>query len=73
MHLILQGSAVFYGPRGEERHCGLYEGVMLPKGCFYRFQATSEEPLVMTVEMVEVPLCPWVTEMLVGLALIEVP
>src|SRR5438309_11473014 len=34
-HLILQGSAVFYGPRGEERHCGQYEGIMLPKGCFY--------------------------------------
>ena len=31
VHLILQGSAVFYGPRGEERHCGLYEGILLPK------------------------------------------
>lgn len=46
-HLILQGSACFYGPRGEEKHCGQYEGIMLPSGCFYRFLATSEEPLVL--------------------------
>jgi mannose-6-phosphate isomerase-like protein (cupin superfamily) len=46
-HLILQGSACFYGPRGEEKNCGQYEGIMLPSGCFYRFQATSEEPLVL--------------------------
>ena len=46
-HLILQGSGCFYGPRGEEKHLGQYEGVMLPAGCFYRFLATSEEPLVL--------------------------
>lgn len=46
-HLILQGSACFYGPRGEETHCGQYEGIMIPAGCFYRFQATSEEPLIL--------------------------
>ena len=47
LHLILSGSACFYGPRGEERHCGPYEGIVLPAGCFYRFHATSEEPLVL--------------------------
>jgi len=46
-HLVLDGSACFYGPRGEEVHCGKYEGVMLPSGSFYRFHATSEEPLVL--------------------------
>ena len=46
-HMVLQGSACFYGPRGEEKHIGPYEGVMLPSGSFYRFQATSEEPLVL--------------------------
>jgi mannose-6-phosphate isomerase-like protein (cupin superfamily) len=46
-HLVLQGSARFYGPRGEELDCGPYEGVMLPAGCFYRFNATSKEPLVL--------------------------
>src|SRR5258708_16642983 len=29
-HLVLAGSACFYGPRGEELHCGPYEGIMLP-------------------------------------------
>lgn len=46
-HLVLQGSARFYGPRGEEKEVRQYEGVMLPKGCFYRFMATSEEPLIL--------------------------
>lgn len=46
-HLVLQGSACFYGPRGEELHCGPYEGIMLPSGSFYRFEATSEENLVL--------------------------
>ncbi len=46
-HLVLSGSACFYGPRGEERHCGQYEGVMLPSGSYYRFNATSEEPLIL--------------------------
>lgn len=46
-HLVLSGSACFYGPNGEEKHCGPYEGVMLPSGCYYRFLATSKEPLVL--------------------------
>jgi len=46
-HLVLQGSARFYGPRGEELDCGPYEGIMLPAGSFYRFNATSAEPLVL--------------------------
>ncbi len=46
-HLVLSGSARFYGPRGEEVDCGQYEGIMLPAGSFYRFHATSEEPLVL--------------------------
>lgn len=46
-HLVLDGSACFYGPRGEEIHCGKYEGIMLPAGSFYRFHATSEEPLIL--------------------------
>lgn len=46
-HLVLQGSARFFGPRGEEVDCHQYEGIMLPAGSFYRFNATSEEPLVL--------------------------
>ncbi len=46
-HLVLQGSARFYGPRGETLDCGQYEGIMLPSGSFYRFNATCEEPLIL--------------------------
>jgi mannose-6-phosphate isomerase-like protein (cupin superfamily) len=55
IHLILQGSAVFYGPRGEERHCGQYEGILLPRGSFYRFQATGKEPLILLRMAAKVP------------------
>jgi mannose-6-phosphate isomerase-like protein (cupin superfamily) len=46
-HLVLQGRGTFFGPRGEEREVGQYEGVMLPKGCFYRFLSSGDEPLVL--------------------------
>ena len=46
-HLVLKGKACFYGPRGEEKICGLYEGVMLPSGSYYRFEAVSDEPLIL--------------------------
>jgi mannose-6-phosphate isomerase-like protein (cupin superfamily) len=46
-HLVLEGSARFFGPRGEELECSRYEGIMLPAGSFYRFYATSDEPLVL--------------------------
>tara|TARA_R110000787_G_scaffold9034_3_gene31736 strand:+ start:304 stop:816 length:513 start_codon:yes stop_codon:yes gene_type:complete len=45
--MILQGSARFFGPEDEEIELGKYEGIMLPRGNFYKFFATSEEPLVM--------------------------
>lgn len=47
MHIVMSGSACFFGPRGEERNVGPLEGVMLPAGSYYRFHATSEEPLVL--------------------------
>lgn len=46
-HLVLDGSARFYGPRGEEIECRKYEGIMLPAGSYYRFHATSDEPLIL--------------------------
>lgn len=45
--LVLQGSARFYGPNDETHDVGTHEGVLLPKGCYYRFHCTSEEPLVL--------------------------
>ena len=47
MFVILDGTACFYGPEGEEKVLGRNEGLMLPAGSFYSFQATSEEPLVL--------------------------
>jgi len=46
-HLVLKGKACFYGPRGEERVCNTYEGVMLPSGSYYRFEAVGDEPLIL--------------------------
>ena len=47
MFVVMQGSARFYGPNGETRDVGKHEGVLLPKGCYYCFNATSKEPLVL--------------------------
>lgn len=45
--LVMQGSARFYGPNGETHDVKAHEGVLLPKGCYYWFHATSDEPLVL--------------------------
>ncbi len=47
MFIVLQGSARFDGADGELAELGALEGVMLPKGSYYRFHATSDEPLVL--------------------------
>jgi hypothetical protein len=47
LFLIMQGSACFFGPNGEERNAGTHEGILLAKGCYYNFQCTSKEPLVL--------------------------
>ena len=46
--ILLQGGARFYGPDGETLDLKAFQGIMMPKGMFYRFHATSEkECLVM--------------------------
>jgi mannose-6-phosphate isomerase-like protein (cupin superfamily) len=45
--IILAGTATFFGPNGEEKSLGRNEGIVLPAGSFYRFHATSQEPLVL--------------------------
>ncbi|HEY4134044.1 MAG TPA: cupin domain-containing protein [Alphaproteobacteria bacterium] len=45
--IILQGSARFFGPNEEEIDLQQYQGILLPKGNYYKFFATSKEPLVM--------------------------
>lgn len=47
MFIVLQGSAEFHGPDGDLASLGANEGIMLPKGSYYRFHATSVEPLVL--------------------------
>jgi quercetin dioxygenase-like cupin family protein len=45
--LVLQGQAVFYGPKSEERRVQKYDGILLPRGTFYWFKAIGDEPLIM--------------------------
>ena len=45
--VLLQGSVQFYGSDGELAHLGALEGIMIPKGSYYWFTATSTDPLVM--------------------------
>ncbi len=47
MFIVLRGSARFFGPDGELAELGAHEGIMVPKGSYYRFHATSGEPLVL--------------------------
>lgn len=47
LFLILQGSARFYDETGGTTDVVKNSGIMLPAGAFYRFEATSEEPLVL--------------------------
>jgi mannose-6-phosphate isomerase-like protein (cupin superfamily) len=46
--IVMEGSARFYiGLSEEQRIVGPYEGVMLPKGTYYRFESIGPENLVM--------------------------
>jgi len=45
--VVLQGGAVFYGPKDERREVGKNDCVLVPSGAFYRFTAKEDEPLVM--------------------------
>jgi mannose-6-phosphate isomerase-like protein (cupin superfamily) len=41
--IIMQGSARFFGPEGETVDLGANQGMMMPRGMYYRFHATSTE------------------------------
>lgn len=46
--IVLQGAAVFFGPKGEERRAAKNDCVLLPRNSLYRFHAEEGgEPLVM--------------------------
>jgi mannose-6-phosphate isomerase-like protein (cupin superfamily) len=45
--VVLQGSARYYDADGRTTDVGRHEGIMLPAGAYYWFEATSREPLVL--------------------------
>jgi mannose-6-phosphate isomerase-like protein (cupin superfamily) len=45
--LVLQGRARFYDRDGEATEVGRLEGIFIPAGAFYRFEAISTEELVL--------------------------
>jgi mannose-6-phosphate isomerase-like protein (cupin superfamily) len=45
--IILQGRATFYEPGQAARELGRNEGILIPAGALYKFEVTSEEPLVL--------------------------
>jgi quercetin dioxygenase-like cupin family protein len=44
---VLQGKARYYDADGGHTDVGKHEGIMLPAGAYYWFEAISEEPLVL--------------------------
>src|SRR5437667_10473683 len=45
--IVLQGSARYYDADGGYTDVGKHEGIMLPAGAYYWFEAISKEPLVL--------------------------
>src|SRR5438874_6075870 len=45
--VVLAGQARFWGPEGEIATLGRNEGIMLPRGAYYRFESCADEPLVL--------------------------
>ena len=45
--IVLQGKARYYDADGNTTDVGRHEGIMLPAGTYYWFEAISKEPLVL--------------------------
>ena len=45
--VVLQGQATFRGPGGVMAVVGPNEGVLVPRGAYYSFQSSADEPLVL--------------------------
>ncbi|ABG51314.1 Cupin 2, conserved barrel [Trichodesmium erythraeum IMS101] len=45
--IVLAGKARFFGKDGEVGVFSINQGIMLPRGCFYKFQSCGDEPLVL--------------------------
>lgn len=45
--VILQGRARFYDRKGVTAELGRNEGILLPRGAFYKFESCGDDPLVL--------------------------
>ena len=45
--VILAGQARFVGPDGDYATLGRNEGIMIPRGAYYKFESCGDEPLVL--------------------------
>ncbi|NEO97140.1 MAG: cupin domain-containing protein [Symploca sp. SIO2E9] len=45
--VVLAGKAKFYGKEGEIVELTRNHGILLPKGCYYKFASCGDEPLVL--------------------------
>lgn len=45
--IVLQGRALFHSPDGPDKELGRNEGILLPAGAYYKFEAVPGEPLVL--------------------------
>lgn len=45
--VVMQGRAIFFGPGDVQREVGLSQGILLPRGVVYKFQAEGPDPLVL--------------------------
>ncbi len=45
--IVLQGRARFYQPDRAPQELGRNEGILIPAGALYKFEVTSDEPLVL--------------------------
>ena len=45
--VVLQGEVSFFGEDGELGRLRRHQGILLPRGAYYRFQAEPGEPVVM--------------------------
>lgn len=45
--VVLAGQGRFWGPEGEIATLGRNEGIMIPRGAFYKFESCADEPLVL--------------------------
>lgn len=59
--IVLDGQASFHDPSGKVTTLGKHQGIMLPRGCYYMFQASGGSPLVL-LRVAATSVQPWVKD-----------